>query len=136
MNITVQVDEVTLDTAVREATEYDEDADGFRQPPTVGHLVAAQIVDRLIRTDGWQSFSSAVLQVRTDLIREAVRPLLAEAIAAPVQKTNSYGEPVGGTVTLRERDALTQERLPIEGLAEEMERRVSAPWKSPKLNRR
>ena len=28
------------------------------------------------------------------------------------------------TVTLRERDSLTQERLPIEGLAEEMERRV------------
>ncbi len=39
------------------------------------------------------------------------------------------------TVTLRERDSLTQERLPIEGLAEELERRVNAPWKTPKLNR-
>jgi glycyl-tRNA synthetase len=38
------------------------------------------------------------------------------------------------TVTLRERDSLTQERLPIEGLAEELERRVRAPWKSPKLD--
>ena len=37
------------------------------------------------------------------------------------------------TVTLRERDSLTQERLPIDGLPEELERRVSAPWKSPKL---
>ena len=39
------------------------------------------------------------------------------------------------TVTLRERDSLTQERLPIEGLAEELERRVSAPWHTPKLTR-
>jgi glycyl-tRNA synthetase len=37
------------------------------------------------------------------------------------------------TVTLRERDSLTQERLPIDGLAAELERRVSAPWLTPKL---
>jgi len=39
------------------------------------------------------------------------------------------------TVTLRERDSLTQERLPIEGLAEKLERRVQAPWQTPKLTR-
>jgi glycyl-tRNA synthetase len=38
-----------------------------------------------------------------------------------------------GTVTVRDRDSLTQERLPIEGIAEEIERRVTAPWKTPKL---
>ncbi len=38
------------------------------------------------------------------------------------------------TVTLRDRDSLSQERLPIEGLADEIARRVAAPWKSPKLN--
>jgi glycyl-tRNA synthetase len=38
-----------------------------------------------------------------------------------------------GTVTLRERDSLAQERLPIDGLAREIERRVSAPWRTPKL---
>jgi glycyl-tRNA synthetase len=37
------------------------------------------------------------------------------------------------SVTLRDRDSLSQERLPIEGLAQEMERRVAAPWKTPKL---
>ena len=36
-------------------------------------------------------------------------------------------------MTLRERDSLTQERLPIDGLAEEIERRVKAPWRTPKL---
>src|SRR5438067_9585417 len=37
------------------------------------------------------------------------------------------------TVTLRDRDSLAQERLTIEGLAEEIERRVNAPWQTPKL---
>jgi glycyl-tRNA synthetase len=37
------------------------------------------------------------------------------------------------TVTLRDRDSLAQERLPIEGIAEEIERRVLAPWTTPKL---
>ncbi|HEY2767487.1 MAG TPA: glycine--tRNA ligase [Solirubrobacteraceae bacterium] len=37
------------------------------------------------------------------------------------------------TVTLRDRDSLKQERLPIDGLAEELERRVRAPWQTPKL---
>jgi glycyl-tRNA synthetase len=36
------------------------------------------------------------------------------------------------TLTLRDRDSLAQERLPIEGIAEEIERRVNAPWKTPK----
>jgi len=37
------------------------------------------------------------------------------------------------TITLRDRDSLAQERLSIEGIAEALERRVSAPWKTPKL---
>ena len=31
------------------------------------------------------------------------------------------------------RDTLAQERLPIEGLAVEIEQRVKAPWQTPKL---
>ena len=38
------------------------------------------------------------------------------------------------TVTLRDRDSLAQERLPIDGLAEEVERRIAAPWTTPKLH--
>ena len=37
------------------------------------------------------------------------------------------------TVTLRDRDSLAQERIAIEGIAEEIERRVTAPWITPKL---
>ncbi len=36
------------------------------------------------------------------------------------------------TVTVRDRDTLAQERLPVDGLAEELERRLRAAWRSPK----
>ena len=35
-------------------------------------------------------------------------------------------------VTVRDRDSLAQERLPIEGLPAELERRVQAEWRTPK----
>ena len=38
------------------------------------------------------------------------------------------------TVTLRDRDSLSQDRIAIDQLADELERRLAAPWKSPKLS--
>ena len=37
------------------------------------------------------------------------------------------------TVTLRDRDSLEQRRVPIDGLADALEVRLTEPWKSPKL---
>ena len=37
------------------------------------------------------------------------------------------------TVTVRDRDSLSQDRVPIDALADELERRLRAPWRSPKL---
>ncbi len=37
------------------------------------------------------------------------------------------------TVTVRDRDTLVQERIAIDALGEELERRLRAPWRSPKL---
>jgi glycyl-tRNA synthetase len=37
------------------------------------------------------------------------------------------------TVTLRDRDTLEQQRVPIDGVAEEIARRVASPWTTPKL---
>jgi len=37
------------------------------------------------------------------------------------------------TVTVRDRDSLKQERFPISELPDELERRLRAPWRSPKL---
>ena len=38
------------------------------------------------------------------------------------------------TVTLRDRDSLAQDRVPIGELGEEIERRLRATWSSPKLD--
>jgi glycyl-tRNA synthetase len=38
-----------------------------------------------------------------------------------------------GTVTLRDRDSLAQDRIKIEELPGELERRLAAPWQTPKL---
>src|SRR5207248_4760877 len=38
------------------------------------------------------------------------------------------------TVTLRDRDSLAQDRIAISQLGEELERRLAAEWKSPKLD--
>jgi glycyl-tRNA synthetase len=40
------------------------------------------------------------------------------------------------TVTLRDRDSLAQERIAIDDLAAELERRLAAPWQTPKLEQR
>ncbi|MBV9212359.1 MAG: glycine--tRNA ligase [Actinobacteria bacterium] len=38
------------------------------------------------------------------------------------------------TVTLRDRDSLEQDRIPMDELGAELERRLAAPWRSPKLS--
>ena len=37
------------------------------------------------------------------------------------------------TVTLRDRDSLAQDRIAIDELGDEIERRLREPWRSPKL---
>jgi glycyl-tRNA synthetase len=56
-----------------------------------------------------------------------------DEIGTPFCVTIDHQSIEDGTVTLRDRDSLSQERLPSEGIAQEIERRVNAPWKTPKL---
>jgi glycyl-tRNA synthetase len=56
-----------------------------------------------------------------------------DEIGTPFCVTIDHQSIEDGTVTVRDRDSLTQERLPIDGIAEEIERRVTAPWTTPKL---
>ncbi|HEY1689680.1 MAG TPA: glycine--tRNA ligase [Solirubrobacteraceae bacterium] len=56
-----------------------------------------------------------------------------DEIGTPFCVTIDHQSVTEQTVTLRDRDTLSQERLPIDGLAEELRRRISAPWSTPKL---
>ncbi len=56
-----------------------------------------------------------------------------DEIGTPFCLTIDHQSVEDRTVTLRDRDSLAQERVAIEVLAENIERRLSAPWKTPKL---
>lgn len=107
MNITVNVDEISLGTVVAEILEYDNE-DGETRPigeRTIGDIVAEKLLERLVNSDrgtGYQGLMTQVRDIRAEVIREAVRPQIEDAIAAPVQKTNSYGDAIGEPTTLRD----------------------------------
>jgi glycyl-tRNA synthetase len=56
-----------------------------------------------------------------------------DEIGTPFAVTVDHQTLEDRTVTLRNRDTLEQERLPIEGLPEELDRRLRGEWRSPKL---
>jgi glycyl-tRNA synthetase len=58
-----------------------------------------------------------------------------DEIGTPYCVTIDHQSVEDRTVTVRERDSLAQERLPIDGLAQEIARRMNAPWTTPKLGR-
>jgi glycyl-tRNA synthetase len=56
-----------------------------------------------------------------------------DEIGTPYCVTIDHQSLEDATVTLRDRDSLAQERLPIDGLPELVEQRLNAPWRTPKL---
>ena len=106
MNITVKVEDVTLDTVVAEVFGYDsETGDPYAiGNKTIADLIAGQITDRLVKdSDRWQKLTRKVAEIRNEVIREQVTPAVEEALNGPIHKTNSYGEAVHGqATTLRE----------------------------------
>ncbi len=57
-----------------------------------------------------------------------------DEIGTPWGVTIDHQSTDDGTVTLRDRDSLAQDRIEIEALAGELEKRLAAPWQTPKLN--
>jgi glycyl-tRNA synthetase len=57
-----------------------------------------------------------------------------DEIGTPWGVTIDHQSIEDGTVTLRDRDSLAQDRIKIEELAGELERHLAAPWQTPKLN--
>ncbi|MGA9875205.1 MAG: glycine--tRNA ligase [Solirubrobacteraceae bacterium] len=56
-----------------------------------------------------------------------------DEIGTPWGVTVDHQSTEDATVTLRDRDSLSQERVKIEDLRAELERRLATPWRSPKL---
>jgi hypothetical protein len=99
MEINVSVDKIDLAEEI--ASHYDDD--GSRIPSgTFADLIAYQLVQRIIKTDDYTGLVGRVRTIRDEEIREAVLPAITEAIQAPIQTTNRYGEATGTSTTLRE----------------------------------
>jgi glycyl-tRNA synthetase len=56
-----------------------------------------------------------------------------DEIGTPWAVTIDHQSLLDQTVTLRDRDTLTQSRVSIDGLGDELERRLRSPWRTPKL---
>jgi glycyl-tRNA synthetase len=59
-----------------------------------------------------------------------------DEIGTPWSVTVDHQSLEDRTVTLRDRDSLAQERVKIDELGAELQRRLAAPWSTPKLNDR
>jgi glycyl-tRNA synthetase len=95
----------------------------------------------LVRKDGQPELAREVL----DLLRRRMQSEYDEggSIGRRYRRQDEIGTPYcvtidhqsleDRTVTVRDRDSLDQERVATDALAEELERRLHAPWRSPKL---
>lgn len=105
MQINVKVEDiesVDLATPIETRYRYDEDGDRESYEVTIGHLVADKVFAALKKDDNWGGVHRKFLEIRDEEIRKAVQPIVTEAIAGPIQKTNNYGEPTGQSTTVRE----------------------------------
>jgi hypothetical protein len=103
MNINVDVTDISLDSEVGTRKVYDGDGvyDGH-EPQTLGQAVAEDIANRLVKDDRYKRLRDEVFELRKEETRRQLEPIVAAAIAAPIQRTNTYGQPYGEPVTMTE----------------------------------
>jgi glycyl-tRNA synthetase len=124
---------------------YDEDEIGgeartvLRLHPQLAPVKVAVLP--LVRKDGQPELAQRIYE---DLRRRMQAEMdVSGAIGRRYRRQDEIGTPWAvtidhqslddDTVTIRDRDSLTQERVAIDALTEELERRLQAPWLSPKL---
>jgi hypothetical protein len=103
MDIKIVVDEVTLETVVGDVVRYDGDGDAYSDGrATVADKVAELVKEEVVRRPEYASLRERVTEIRNHEIREAVKPIIREALERPIARTNLYGESTGAQTTLSE----------------------------------
>jgi hypothetical protein len=102
MNINVDVTDITLDSPVGDRNVYsDEYGEVAGEQITLGEIVAHQIAKELLKDEAYDTLKSKVLKIRSEEIREQLKPIIVDAINGPIQRTNSFGDPIGAETSLR-----------------------------------
>jgi glycyl-tRNA synthetase len=125
---------------------YDEDEIGgeartvLRFHPLLAPVKVAVLP--LVRKDGQPELAREVYEAVRDRVQAEYdeggaigrRYRRQDEIGTPWAITIDHQSLEDRTVTLRDRDSLEQTRVAIDGLADEIARRLRQPWKSPKLD--
>ncbi|MGI8430412.1 MAG: glycine--tRNA ligase [Solirubrobacteraceae bacterium] len=127
---------------------YDEDEiEGERRTVLRLHPLLAPVkvaVLPLVRKDGQPDLAREVHRGLRDRVQTEYdeggaigrRYRRQDEIGTPWAVTIDHQSLQDRTVTLRDRDSLVQERIAIDAIADELERRLREPWQSPKLARK
>jgi len=105
INVTVEgLDGIDLNTVVGDEIAYynPETEETEYRPRTIADIVADRLTKRITEDGRWGEARQQFATIRDEEIRKAVKPIVAEALAGPIRKTNSYGEPTGAATTMRE----------------------------------
>jgi glycyl-tRNA synthetase len=123
---------------------YDEDEiEGERRTVLRLHPQLAPVkvaVLPLVKKDGQPELAAEVYRALRDRVQAEYdeggaigrRYRRQDEIGTPWAVTIDHQSLDDRTVTLRDRDSLAQDRIAIDALAAEIERRLRAPWRSPK----
>lgn len=84
-------------------TTYDELGNRIREERTdpIFEALVSRLVERAAKKPEYASLRERLAEIRTEMIREQLAPLIHEAIQSSAQKTNTLGEPQGNPTTLR-----------------------------------
>lgn len=99
---------VSLDTELR--SRYSQTSDGeyvehgtYTLLDAIVDSAAGQLVAKVVKDDAaYGQLRTSVKDIRNEMIRERIAPMLDEVFGTPTQLTNVYGERTGKEVTLRE----------------------------------
>jgi hypothetical protein len=102
VDIKVEVGPIDLTTVVGEHRVYDDEAEEYRGSElTLGQAIAHKVFEDLRREDYYGDLKRKVAELRTEVIKEQIAPVITKALADPIQQTNQYGEARGKETTLR-----------------------------------
>lgn len=93
LKLTLNLADLDLSDVIKR--KYDDDT-------TVGEEVVRELVRQIAKGDEYASLERRVHELRDEEIRSQIAPLIADALSVPIERTNTFGEPIGKSTTLRE----------------------------------